>query len=357
MKFVTAAVLGVMVVLATLFFLNYQKTSPVSEYLQQLKPSNQVIKEGSAQDLESKYGEYAELTIPFLRSRSYEGSQIELKQILGEFPSYTSHLASYSSDGLTINGVLTIPTGEPPKGGFPAVVFLHGYVQPNLYKTTEKYVDYVNYLARNGLVVYKIDLRGHGESEGEPSGAYFSGDYIVDTLNAVESLKKMDSVNPDQIGLWGHSMSGNTVLRTMVVDPKIKAGVIWAGAVYSYTDFTQYRLNDRSFVRRNDIPSRFLRRSTDLFSTVGEISEDNDFWKMVAPTNYLDELGGGIQLHHAENDEVVNINYSRELSERLEKSGASYELHTYSQGGHNLSSPSFTQAMMRTVEFYQEQFR
>ena len=40
--------------------------------------------------------------------------------------------------------------------------------------------------------------------------------------------------------MWGHSMAGNLVLRAMLIEPEIKAGVIWAGAVYSYDDFAKY---------------------------------------------------------------------------------------------------------------------
>ena len=60
-------------------------------------------------------------------------------------------------------------------------------------------------------------------------------------------LQKLEQVNKQNIGIWGHSMAGNIVLRTMLVNNNIKAGVIWAGAVYSYKDFAKYGLNDSSY--------------------------------------------------------------------------------------------------------------
>ena len=121
--------------------------------------------------------------------------------------------------------MLTIPFGEPPEGGFKAIIFNHGYIPPTVYRTTERYVAYVDYLARSGFVVFKIDYRGHGNSQGEPSGSYFSPGYTIDAISALKSLQMLDIIDPQGIGMWGHSMAGNLVLRAMLIEPDIKAGV------------------------------------------------------------------------------------------------------------------------------------
>ena len=100
---------------------------------------------------------FYEMTIPYLRSREYEAKLGEL-QILSQNSNYTSYLTSYNSDNLKINGLLTKPTGEIPEGGWPAIIFIHGYIAPTQYETTTRYTDHVDYLAKNGFVVFKIDL-------------------------------------------------------------------------------------------------------------------------------------------------------------------------------------------------------
>ena len=294
---------------------------------------------------------YARLTIPYLRTVPIE-SNLAVLELLGNRGSYQSYMTSYTSEGNRINGLLTIPTGVMPAGGWPAVVFIHGYIPPAQYETTERYQDYVDYIARNGFVVFKIDLRGHGDSEGDASGAYYSGDYIIDTLNAIDALEKSPSVNPDQIGLWGHSMAGNVLLRTMAVKPDIKAAVIWAGAVFSYQDWQEYGLSDNSYRPPDLEQSDRQRRRQQLFDTHGQFNPDNEFWRTVPATNYLHVMTGSIQLHHAEDDDVVNIGYSQDLAELLEKAGTSYEFYDYASGGHNLTGGTFSTAMQRTVEFY-----
>lgn len=296
---------------------------------------------------------FADMTIPYLRQRSYDGLLGELRKI-SETSTYTSYLTNYISDNLKINGLLTRPKGEMPEGGWPAVVFVHGYIPPTQYKTQEKYEDYVNYLARNGLVVFKIDLRGHGTSEGEASGAYYSGDYIVDVLNARSALQKADFVNAEKIGLWGHSMAGNVVLRSVAANHSVKAAVIWAGAVYTYQDFRDFGIQDDSY-RPPTTQAERQKRRQQLFDTYGQFEVSSEFWAKVAPTNYLEGYKGAIQLHHSTNDDVVSVKYSQNLKPILDNLGIKNEYYEYKTGGHNISNPAFSQAMQRTVEFFKRE--
>ena len=131
---------------------------------------------------------FRELTVPYLRERAYKSSLGKMN-LLETNTTYKTYTTNYTSDGLKVNGLLTEPTGETPAGGWPAIVFVHGYIPPSLYETTgAPYSAYVDYLARNGFVVFKIDLRGHGNSEGKAGGGYYGSDYVVDTLNAYAAL-------------------------------------------------------------------------------------------------------------------------------------------------------------------------
>jgi cephalosporin-C deacetylase-like acetyl esterase len=141
------------------------------------------------------------MAIESLREREYPGSEIVIEQELADGSNYKRYIASYKSEGLKIFGLLTIPNGNAPAGGWPAIVFNHGYVQPSQYVTTQKYVEYLNGFARNGYVVFKPDYRGHGNSEGTADGNYFSPGYVVDVLNATSSVQRLSEVNPEKIGM------------------------------------------------------------------------------------------------------------------------------------------------------------
>lgn len=293
---------------------------------------------------------FEDLTIPHLRSRQYTG-KLGNPEKLNENGTYTSYLTSYDSDGLRINGLLTIPKGEEPENGWPAIVFVHGYIPPQEYETTKNYVSYVDFLARNGFVVFKIDLRGHGKSGGEAEGGYYSSGYVIDTLNAYNALVTSDFVNPARIGLWGHSMAGNVVFRAFVAKKDIKAISIWAGAVYTYSDLAEYRISDNSYQPPSQESESGKKRNL-LFEKYGSFDPNNEFWMKVVPTNYLDGLEGTVQINHAVDDPVVSIEYTRNLSSVLLESNLKYEVHKYPTGGHNISGPAFDEAMKNTVDFY-----
>ncbi len=299
-----------------------------------------------------------ELTIKYLRELEINGSEIVFHERLSPGYNYARHLVSYISEGNKIYGLLTIPFAEPLEGGFKAIVFNHGYIPPDVYQTTERYQAYVDYLARSGFVVFKIDYRGHGNSEGNPLGSYFSSGYTIDAITALKSLQTLDYIDPQGIGMWGHSMAGNLVLRAMLVEPEIKAGVIWAGAVYSYEDFLTYGINDHTY-RPPAVPGELeqdehLRGTRAIFEVYGWPDTEQPFWQAVSLTENIDYLANPIQIHHAEDDAVVNINYSYGLAGVLLEHGKDYEFFTYDSGGHNLISPWFDQAMLRTVQFFNE---
>lgn len=315
------------------------------------KPSSTLV-----QDQTQTTVAFQELMIPTLRSRTYVSQLGELTKI-NQNQQFTSYLTSYDSDGLTINALLTQPTGKAPQNGWPAIVFVHGYIPPTLYRTQEKYVEYTNFLAQSGFVVLKIDLRGHGNSEGEPTGAYYSSGYVIDTLNAYAALETASFVDPKAIGLWGHSMAGNIVLRSLAVKPTIPAAVIWAGAGYTYQDLLDYGLNDTSYrppspTRGPDgqMPQKTQRQQ--LFEAHGQFDTHSPFWQQVVPTNYLAELGGALQLHHAQDDTVVSIRYSENLDSLLSAAAVPHEFYSYQTGGHNISGSNFALAMQRSATFF-----
>ena len=298
---------------------------------------------------------FAALTIPYLRNRSYT-SKLGERELLSTATRYERFITNYDSDGLQINALLTVPTATIPEDGWPAIVFIHGYIPPNQYRTQEKYEEYVDYLARNGFVVLKIDLRGHGNSEGTASGSYYSGDYIIDTLNARAALASSEFVNPDAIGLWGHSMAGNIVLRSVAAQQNIPAAVIWAGAVYTYEDFMEYGISDSSYQRPGEGSPRSQERQA-LFAEHGEFDASKPFWQSIVPTNYMEGVTTKLQLHHASNDSVVPIDYSTNLDQVLDSTEVDHEVFEYSSGGHNISGSSFSQAMQRTVDFFKEELQ
>lgn len=289
------------------------------------------------------------LSIAAMRQQNYPGSEITVVKELVSGSNYRRYYVYYLSQGLKIYALLTVPNGVMPEGGWPGIVFNHGYIPPDVYKTTERYIEYVNQLALNGYVVFRIDYRGHDQSEGAAEGAYGDPGYEVDVLNAAASLKHFAKVNPQKVGMWGHSMGGYLTLRAMVIDKDIKAGVIWAGVVASYPDLMYKWRRDRP-----STPPPNARRWRDVWvKQFGSPEENPAFWDSISANSYLRDLSGPIQLHHGTKDEEVPVEFSQTLQEQIQAVGGTVELYTYDGDNHNISG-YFSAAMKRTVAFFDQ---
>src|SRR3989304_4540026 len=242
---------------------------------------------GSENQLTQLNGMTHPLQILQMRERNYPGSEIVIEDELSSQNNYKQYIASYRSDGLKIYAFLTIPQEDPPPSGWPVIVFNHGYIPPEDYQTQERYGAYVDVFARNGYVVFKPDYRGHGNSDGNPEGAYFSDAYTVDVLNAVSGVKKLKDVDANRIGMWGHSMGGSITLRSMVVSKDIKAGVIWAGVVGSYEDMMKNWRRARPFMLSES--ERAFRRPgrQALIDKYGEPDKNPQFWQSISPIFFV----------------------------------------------------------------------
>jgi dipeptidyl aminopeptidase/acylaminoacyl peptidase len=289
------------------------------------------------------------MSIPALREGTYPGSEIVTVKELTRGSNYRRYYIYYLSEGLKIYALLTIPDTPAPEQGWPAIVFNHGYIPPDVYRTTERYIAYVDEIAKAGYVVFRIDYRGHDASEGEARGAYGSPGYLIDVLNAVESLKRHPSVDPEHVGMWGHSMGGYLTLRAMVIRDDILAGVIWAGVVTSYTEMLYNWRRSGSFTPSPG--SRGIGWRTQWLETYGHPETNPAFWNSVSATSYLADLSGPLQLHHGMEDEDVPVEFSIRLAEQSRIAGQLADLYTYEGDNHNISE-NFSTAMDRTIRFF-----
>lgn len=268
------------------------------------------------------------LSIQALRERRYEGSDFAIEEVLDPGSNYDRYVVSYLSDGLKIHALLTVPQGEKPSTGWPVIIFNHGYIPPDQYRTTERYVAYVDAFARSGYMVVKPDYRGHGSSEGEAGNAYGSPGYVIDVLNALASARRYPDADPARVGMWGHSMGGYITLRAMVADQNIQAGVIWAGVVASYDEMFRSWFDPR--------PRAGWR--TDLVTQYGLPADNPSFWNSLSANSYLNELSGPVQIHHGTADTTVPYAYSTQLDEQIRAAGRHTELFLWPDDDHNIAT-------------------
>jgi len=136
--------------------------------------------------------------------------------------------------GTKLHGEIVLPyagTGSPQEGPFPVIIALQG-----LNTNTAMYRWWHRLFADNGYLVFAFDFSGQGRSDDEGEGD--PGSNLHEAQDAMTYLFEQSPVasvlNPDQVGVIGHSMGAAAVLRVQeqeaidAAEPnpvRIKAGV------------------------------------------------------------------------------------------------------------------------------------
>lgn len=124
------------------------------------------------------------------------------------YPYHSEEVTFHNSkQDVTLAGTLTLPEkGE----NFPAVILITGSGPQNRDEEILNHKPFLvisDYLTRNGIAVLRYDDRGVGASTGSFSGST-TADFATDTEAAFEYLKTRTEINPEKIGLLGHSEGG-----------------------------------------------------------------------------------------------------------------------------------------------------
>lgn len=124
------------------------------------------------------------------------------------YPYHTEEVSFISVAGeVTIAGTLSIPKNAK---NFPTAILISGSGPQNRdeeFMTHKPFLVLADHLTRNGIAVLRYDDRGYGASTGDHNLAT-SADFATDVKAAISYLKSREDMDPEQIGLIGHSEGG-----------------------------------------------------------------------------------------------------------------------------------------------------
>lgn len=157
---------------------------------------------------------------------------------------WEAHEVTFQNEGMTLIGTLTVPDVKRSK---PIILILHGYGgERNGFPITgldnEGYFDVLaRRLAENGFCSFRFDFRGSGESTAGGTVGYevtsFMGQ-VSDAIAALDYIQTLDDpINPDKIGVVGHSQGGLIASVLASVDDRVESVALWAATGYPPHDF------------------------------------------------------------------------------------------------------------------------
>jgi len=84
----------------------------------------------------------------------------------------------------------------------------------------------------------------------------------------------------------------------------------------------------------------------------GSPETNPDGYYQVSPINYLDRVSMPVQLHHGDADNVVPVEWSRDLNQRLLDLGKNIEYYEYPGGTHTFVGEMYALFLERNLVFF-----
>jgi len=270
-----------------------------------------------------------------LTFRSEYGDRVKLHRVW--FPAGTA-------DHEAIPGYLFTPLAMPAGKKSPAIVMVHG---GNHIQLSDEWFPWIAEAVRRGYVVLYPEYRGSsGFDEVIYENNYGVTD-VADVLAGAAYLAKKDFVDPNRLGILGHSRGGMVTLNALEHEPKrFKASVQIAG-LSDLVSFMGYKPD----ARRRDIASQ------EHFG--GKLPDKNlPAYIEVSPAFSVEKIETPLLLLSTTGDKTVPYQlHNKRIEEALKAYGKTYDAHVYelAPGGHEfafIDSDEGRDAMKRAFEWF-----
>lgn len=263
-------------------------------------------------------------------------------------------------------GVKLLVQSWKPQTAAPraAIVLVHG-----LKDHGDQYAELAERLVRKGYTVHALDLRGHGDSEGDRVWVDSFSEYVEDVELFVTKVRADEGDKP--IFVFGHSMGGaivtlyvldrNPDLKGVILSaPALKPGTNVSGGLIAVTgalgsiaptlavlelDNTQFSRDPKEVEAMSTNPLIYdkpgpARTAKELLNALGTIGER------------MGEFKHPLLIVHGAADTVTNPEGSRELVEKA--ASKDKELKLYDGAFHNLLHDTDREKVLADIEGWLE---
>jgi dienelactone hydrolase len=283
------------------------------------------------------------VTINELSRLSYGGGVLLAERVLERNQSFARYLVRYPSDGLTMYGFMNVPNAA---GRFPVVIVIHGYVNPATYRTLAYTTRYADNLARAGFITIHPNLRGHGLSQGSPEQGASRVLYAREMLDLAAIVRSqagrgaLEKALPS-VGLMGHSMGGGIAQRVAVLDPHIRAVLLY-GTMHG-DDLENARQICFVFTSRQ-------RGCTEINTPAQTMAQ-------LSPIHFFSRIRAQVQVHHGTADTQTPYAWAGEICAALRKNTIRHQCFTYQGAGHTFRGSDYNTLMIRARGFFGQALR
>ncbi|MEM7666657.1 MAG: S9 family peptidase [Pseudomonadota bacterium] len=265
----------------------------------------------------------------------------ERTKIVPELVGKVSTFEYTASDGLQMDGILTLPPGKEAKN-LPVVMLPHGgpHSQDN-----PGFDWWAQAFASRGYAVFQPNFRGSTNRTAEFRTAGY-GEWgrkmQTDKSDGLAALAEAGIVDPERACIVGASYGGYAALAGVTLQQDIYRCAVAVAPVSDISDMygEDYRASGRERTTKASLLNQLGPR---------------DRWKEASPLRHAEKASAPIMLIHGKDDTVVPYSHSSKMADKLKDAGKSYEMVTLKGEDHWLSLSETRQEMLQqSVAFVQK---
>ncbi|MEA2672041.1 MAG: hypothetical protein QOG45_2261 [Chloroflexota bacterium] len=270
--------------------------------------------------------------IESLRARGYGGGRLLVGERLGGTAAYTVHRVTWPSQGGTMTGLAGIPTGPGP---FPVAIVNHGYIPAAQYRVGQDSTKYADAFAAAGILTVSPDYPGYaGSSPPEPDLVPIEAEAVA-AMDLIGSLSTLPQADARRVAVAGHSNGGGVAELVMVVDPRVRAVVLYAPVSTDMAD------NAR----------RWWTRHAGGTGPLGTPDADPLAYAQISPRTHLRRGGPPVLVLQGTDDEDIPAEWTAATVAALQAHGVRTRFVSFPGARHNLAGADLARANGLAVEW------
>ena len=262
--------------------------------------------------------------------------------LTGKTFNFETSAITFESNGKKISGMMNVPL-TPKSNKMPAIIMIRGFAESQGYFIGSGSWKMADELARNGFATVSLDFLGFGLSDQESTDILEARfEKPVSVLDLIESVKSLDFVDSQKIGIWAHSNGGQIAISVLEITGKNYPTVLWAPMTNPFPKSVLETIDEQSE------SGQIVKNRIEQF----EKEYDSEFYSI---DNFYNDIQASILIHQGTADEWCKVSWQKDLQSRLKKIGKEVTLDIREGNDHNLKQ-SWDEVAKMDVEFFKEKF-
>ncbi len=255
---------------------------------------------------------------------------------------FESKTIEFVSNGKKISGMMNIPI-TPMSNKMPIIIMVRGYAESEGYFIGSGSWKAADELARNGFITISLDFLGYGNSNMESTDILEARfEKAVSLLDLIESVKKLNNVDINKIGIWSHSNGGQITMSVLEITGEKYPTVMWAPMTKPFPESIISTMDESE-------AGKIVKAKVEDF--------ENDYdSRLYSIDNYYDWIKAPILIHQGTEDEWCKVEWQETLKSKILKLGGDIELDVRKNNDHNLKQ-NRDEVIDMDIKFYKEKFQ